>query len=206
MKILRSYIALVAWLISSQLFGQDGIYYLRVGNEFSIKFTDQTLERCTDQIFFVKENDTTFTFNERLDYTEIAQTIKLKLKVNFDSVAVFAGYENRYGVSISETEGALIYNGKENEASHFSGWKKAKVLDANRKYSLSFFGFGKGFVNDAPPEMEKDEVRKWCEELDWCPEGHVAVYCSRMIVKVTIFYEGNAQSYYLNFDRRVGEC
>lgn len=185
---------------------QDGIYYLRVGESFSVKFTDYTLEQCTDELFFLKLNDSTYLFSEHLDYTDLAQTIKLKLKVAYDSVVVDAAYENKYGVLISETEGAFIYDGQEPGSSHFSGWRKAKVLDENRKYSLWFFGNGKGFINNAPPEMEKSKVKKWCHLKDWCPDNEVTVFCARMIIRIKIYDQGIVRSYYLNFDRRVGEC
>ncbi len=180
---------------------------MRVGNDFSIKFTDFSLEMCSSEVGFSKKNDSTFICSESLDFADLAQVIKLKMKVEYDSVVVCAGYENRYGILYSETEGAYIYDGNETEAIHFSGWRRAEVLDANRKYSLKFFGYGKGFVNNDPPEMTKKAVTNWCKTLEWCPaDKPVSVFCAKMIICVTIHLNGQARNYYLNFDRRVGEC
>lgn len=185
---------------------QDGVYYLRVGDDFSIKFTEYTLEMCSDEVYISQKNDSTYWFSEPLAYDEIAQIVKLKIKVPFDSATVEAAYENRFGVLYSETEGAMIYDGDDLDAVHFSGWRKAKVLDQNRKYSLRFFGFKKGFVNNDPPAMDKKKVKYWCENKEWCPPHPVSVFCAEMIVRVSIYSGGKRKNYYIHFNRRVGEC
>lgn len=173
----------------------------------SIKFTEYSLEMCSNELWFSKVNDSTFSFSESLDYYDLAQVIKLKLKVPHDSVTVEAGYDNRYGVLYSETEGAYFYYDKSPESVLFSGWKRVKVLDPNRKYSLDCFGFGKGFVNNNAPKIDKEIVKKWAVKQPWIePHHRVSVFCTEMQLKITIHSDGKRKAYYLVFDRRIGEC
>ncbi|MCB9198074.1 MAG: hypothetical protein H6600_06400 [Flavobacteriales bacterium] len=207
LSVKRILFVILYFFILGTAISQETPTYMRIGDFFSFKFTSYNIMACSDQVGFSKRNDSTFVYSEAIDYLDLAQDIKLKIKRDFDSVSVAAGYYNRYGVEISETEGAFIYQDNDPKSYHFSGWTRAKVISPNHEFSLKFFDFGKGFVNNDPPSIDKKVVKEWCATQDWCPSDKaVSVYCTEMTIRISIYKNGIATNYYLIFDRRVGEC